>query len=288
MNIRNLDINLKKILTTLSAGALMLTFSSCGDKIPTNDNIFDSSSVTVKDVDQESKIDDSSIADSNEESKVTSYDRIIKISNSTGIEPTKLVSMIERNSLYTRTNYDQGTKIVEQNLDRIKNEYNNPKTGIVCVLFDYAIENNILRNNCPEDEMIRQDTTIFEKESFLLELCDNFGMNEVETNVSLSIFRTKMNTMTTSYDRDYNNFDDSTLPNGELCRYETPKYGLYEALSVLKKRLDSAKDNGIYDSAGLINYLSQFYGGNDWIVNVTEVLNESQNGYPFGKQIYNM
>lgn len=283
MNIKNLDINIKKILTTLSAGALMLSFSGCGKNVATNNIIVDSSSsVTTKDINKES-IPDSSTLESSP--KTNNYDSIIKISKSTGIDSSELIPMIDRYSLYTKTTYGQGVKIVENSLDKIKNEYNNPKAGVMCVLFDYAIENNILRNNCPENEMIRQETTNYEKESFMLEMCENFGMNEVETNVSLSIFRTKMNTMTTSYDRDYNNFDDSTLPNGELCRYETPKYGLYEALSVLKKHLDSAKDNGIYDSAGLINYLSQFYGGDDWIVNVTEVYNESKQGYPFGKQI---
>ena len=286
MNIRNLDINLKKILTTLSAGALMLSFSGCSTQIAKNDSILDSSSsVTTKDINKES-IPDSSTLESS--SKTNNYDSIIKISKSTGIDSSELVPMIDRYSLYTKTTYGQGVKIVENNLDKIKNEYNNPKAGVMCVLFDYAIENNILRNNCPEDEMVRQETTNYEKESFMLEMCDNFGMNDVEKNVSLSVFRTKMNTMTTSNDTNYNNFDDSTLPNGELCRYENPKYGLYEAFNVLKKHLDGAKDNGIYDSAGIINYLSQFYGGDDWIVNVTEVYNESQQGYPFGKQIYNM
>ena len=212
-------------------------------------------------------------------------DSIIKISNSTGIDSSELVLMIDRYSVYTKMTYEQSVKIVENNLDKIKNEYNNPKAGVMCVLFDYAIENNILRNNCPEDEMLRQETTNYEKESFMLEMCENFGMNDVEKNVSLSVFRTKMNTTTTNNIRDYNNFDDSTLPSGELCRYETPKYGLYEAFNVLKKHLDGAKDNGIYDSAGIINYLSQFYGGDDWIINVTEVYNESKQGYPFGKQI---
>ena len=282
MNIKNLDINVKKVLATLSAGALMLSFSGCSSNIKKNDNPHDSSGIVVNDKDENSNINDNS----KEEVKVISYEGIAKISNCTGIDTTELVPMIERYSLYTRTNYGQGVKIVENNLDKIKTEYDNPKTGIVRVLFDYAIENNVLRNNCPEDEMIRQETTNFEKESFLLELCDDFGMNEVERDVSLSVFRTKMNTMTTSYDRDYNNFDDSTLPNGELCRYETPKYGLYEALSTLKKHLDDAKENGIYESAGLINYLSQFYGGDDWIVNVTEVYNESFQGYPFGPQKY--
>ena len=286
MNIRNLDINLKKILTTLSAGALMLSFSGCSTQIAKNDSILDSSSsVTTKDINKES-IPDSSTLESSP--KTNNYDSIIKISKSTGIDSSELVPMIDRYSLYTKTTYGQGVKIVENNLDKIKNEYNNPKAGVMCVLFDYAIENNILRNNCPEDEMVRQETTNYEKESFMLEMCDNFGMNDVEKNVSLSVFRTKMNTMTTGNDTNYNNFDDSTLPNGELCRYENPKYGLYEAFNVLKKHLDGAKDNGIYDSAGIINYLSQFYGGDDWIVNVTEVYNESQQGYPFGKQIYNM
>lgn len=283
MNIKNLDINIKKILTTLSAGALMLSFSGCGKNVATNNIIVDSSSsVTTKDINKES-IPDSSTLESSP--KTNNYDSIIKISKSTGIDSSELIPMIDRYSLYTKTTYGQGVKIVENSLDKIKNEYNNPKAGVMCVLFDYAIENNILRNNCPENEMIRQETTNYEKESFMLEMCENFGMNEVETNVSLSIFRTKMNTMTTSNDTNYNNFDDSTLPNGELCRYETPKYGLYEAFNVLKKHLDGAKDNGIYDSAGIINYLSQFYGGDDWIVNVTEVYNESKQGYPFGKQI---
>ena len=283
MNIKNLDINIKKILTTLSAGALMLSFSGCGKNVATNDSILDSSSsVTTKDINKES-ISDSSTLESS--SKTNNYDSIIKISKSTGIDSSELVPMIDRYSLYTKTTYGQGVKIVENNLDKIKNEYNNPKAGVMCVLFDYAIENNILRNNCPEDEMVRQETTNYEKESFMLEMCENFGMNDVEKNVSLSVFRTKMNTTTTNNIRDYNNFDDSTLPSGELCRYETPKYGLYEAFNVLKKHLDGAKDNGIYDSAGIINYLSQFYGGDDWIVNVTEVYNESQQGYPFGKQI---
>lgn len=286
MNIKNLDINVKKVLATLSAGALMLTFSGCSTQIATNDSMFDSSSsVTTKDVKQDS-IPDSSTLESS--SKVNNYDSIIKISNSTGINYTELVPMIDRYSLYTKTTYGQGVKIVENHLDKIKNEYNNAKAGIMCVLFDYAIENNILRNNCPEDEMVRQETTNYEKESFMLEMCDNFGMNEVEKNISLSVFRTKMNTTTSSNYMEYNNFDDSTLPSGELCRYETPKYGLYEALSVLKKQLDGAKDNGIYDSAEIINYLSQFYGGDEWIVNVTEVYNESQQGYPFGPQIYSM
>lgn len=282
MNIKNLDINVKKVLTTLSAGVLMLSFSGCSSNIKKNDDVYDSSSIIINDIDENLSIKDNS----KDESKVTIHESITKISNSTGIDKTELIPMIERYSLYTKTNYEQGAKIVENNLDRIKNEYNNPKTGIVFVLFNYAIENNILRNNCPEDEMVRQENTNFEGESFLLELCDDFGMNEVEKNVSLSVFRTKMNTMTTSYDRDYNNFDDSTLPNGELCRYETPKYGLFAALSTLKKYLDAAKDNGIYDSAGLINYLSQFYGGDDWVVNVTEVYNESFQGYPFGQQKY--
>ena len=283
MNIRNLDINLKKFLTTLSAGALILSFSGCGKNVATNNIIVDSSSsVTTKDINKES-IPDSSTLESSP--KTNNYDSIIKISKSTGIDSSELIPMIDRYSLYTKTTYGQGVKIVKNSLDKIKNEYNNPKAGVMCVLFDYAIENNILRNNCPENEMIRQETTNYEKESFMLEMCENFGMNEVEKNVSLSVFRTKMNTMTTSNDTNYNNFDDSTLPNGELCRYETPKYGLYEAFNVLKKHLDGAKDNGIYDSAGIINYLSQFYGGDDWIVNVTEVYNESKQGYPFGKQI---
>ena len=283
MNIKNLDINIKKILTTLSAGALMLSFSGCGKNVVTNDSILDSSSsVTTKDINKES-ISDSSTLESSP--KANNYDSIIKISNSTGIDSSELVIMIDRYSVYTKMTYEQSVKIVENNLDKIKNEYNNPKAGVMCVLFDYAIENNILRNNCPEDEMLRQETTNYEKESFMLEMCENFGMNDVEKNVSLSVFRTKMNTTTTNNIRDYNNFDDSTLPSGELCRYETPKYGLYEAFNVLKKHLDGAKDNGIYDSAGIINYLSQFYGGDDWIVNVTEVYNESQQGYPFGKQI---
>jgi len=283
MNIRNLDINLKKFLTTLSAGALILSFSGCGKNVATNNIIVDSSSsVTTKDINKES-IPDSSTLESSP--KTNNYDSIIKISKSTGIDSSELIPMIDRYSLCTKTTYGQGVKIVENSLDKIKNEYNNPKAGVMCVLFDYAIENNILRNNCPENEMIRQETTNYEKESFMLEMCENFGMNEVEKNVSLSVFRTKMNTMTTSNDTNYNNFDDSTLPNGELCRYETPKYGLYEAFNVLKKHLDGAKDNGIYDSAGIINYLSQFYGGDDWIVNVTEVYNESKQGYPFGKQI---
>lgn len=283
MNIKNLDINIKKILTTLSAGALMLSFSGCGKNVATNDSILDSSSsVTTKDINKES-ISDSSTLESSP--KANNYDSIIKISNSTGIDSSELVIMIDRYSVYTKMTYEQSVKIVENNLDKIKNEYNNPKAGVMCVLFDYAIENNILRNNCPEDEMLRQETTNYEKESFMLEMCENFGMNDVEKNVSLSVFRTKVNTTTTNNIRDYNNFDDSTLPSGELCRYETPKYGLYEAFNVLKKHLDGAKDNGIYDSAGIINYLSQFYGGDDWIVNVTEVYNESQQGYPFGKQI---
>ena len=283
MNIKNLDINIKKILTTLSAGALMLSFSGCGKNVATSDSILDSSSsVTTKDINKES-ISDSSTLESSP--KANNYDSIIKISNSTGIDSSELVLMIDRYSVYTKMTYEQSVKIVENNLDKIKNEYNNPKAGVMCVLFDYAIENNILRNNCPEDEMLRQETTNYEKESFMLEMCENFGMNDVEKNVSLSVFRTKMNTTTTNNIRDYNNFDDSTLPSGELCRYETPKYGLYEAFNVLKKHLDGAKDNGIYDSAGIINYLSQFYGGDDWIVNVTEVYNESQQGYPFGKQI---
>lgn len=283
MNIKNLDINIKKILTTLSAGALMLSFSGCGKNVVTSDSILDSSSsVTTKDINKES-ISDSSTLESSP--KTNNYDSIIKISNSTGIDSSELVLMIDRYSVYTKMTYEQSVKIVENNLDKIKNEYNNPKAGVMCVLFDYAIENNILRNNCPEDEMLRQETTNYEKESFMLEMCENFGMNDVEKNVSLSVFRTKMNTTTTNNIRDYNNFDDSTLPSGELCRYETPKYGLYEAFNVLKKHLDGAKDNGIYDSAGIINYLSQFYGGDDWIVNVTEVYNESQQGYPFGKQI---
>lgn len=283
MNIKNLDINIKKILTTLSAGALMLSFSGCGKNVATNDSILDSSSsVTTKDINKES-ISDSSTLESSP--KANNYDSIIKISNSTGIDSSELVLMIDRYSVYTKMTYEQSVKIVENNLDKIKNEYNNPKAGVMCVLFDYAIENNILRNNCPEDEMLRQETTNYEKENFMLEMCENFGMNDVEKNVSLSVFRTKMNTTTTNNIRDYNNFDDSTLPSGELCRYETPKYGLYEAFNVLKKHLDGAKDNGIYDSAGIINYLSQFYGGDDWIVNVTEVYNESQQGYPFGKQI---
>lgn len=283
MNIKNLDINIKKILTTLSAGALMLSFSGCGKNVATSDSILDSSSsVTTKDINKES-ISDSSTLESSP--KTNNYDSIIKISNSTGIDSSELVLMIDRYSVYTKMTYEQSVKIVENNLDKIKNEYNNPKAGVMCVLFDYAIENNILRNNCPEDEMLRQETTNYEKESFMLEMCENFGMNDVEKNVSLSVFRTKMNTTTTNNIRDYNNFDDSTLPSGELCRYETPKYGLYEAFNVLKKHLDGAKDNGIYDSAGIINYLSQFYGGDDWIVNVTEVYNESQQGYPFGKQI---
>lgn len=261
----------------------MLTFSGCSTEIATNDDsIFDSSSsVTTKDVTQESIPD---ISTNESSSKVNSYDSIIKISNYIGIDSSELVSMIGKYSFYTKISYQQGVNVVENQLDKIKNEYNSPKAGIMCVLFDYAIENNILRNNCPEAEMIRQETTNYEKESFMIEMCDNYGMSEDEKNVALSIFRTKMNTTTSPNYREYNNFDDSTLPSGELCRYETPKYGLYEALSILKKRMDMAKDQGVYGTAGLINYLSQFYGGDDWIVDVTTVLEESYNGYPFGPQ----
>lgn len=282
MNIKNLDINIKKVIATLSVGTFMFTFTGCSRSISNNSSIDLSSSITTNDVNQD--IIDSSNLES--DSKVNIHDSIINISNSTGIDSNELISMIDRYSIFTKASCEQGVKIVENYLEKIKNEYNNPKAGIMCVLFDYAIENNILRNDCPENEMVRQETTNYEKESFMLEMCDNYGMNEVEKNVSLSVFRTKMNTTTTNNATEYNNFDDSVLPNGELCRYENQKYGLYEALSVLKKHLDSAKDNGIYDSTGIIYYLSQFYGGEDWIVNVTEVYNESQQGYPFGKQIY--
>lgn len=290
MNIKNLNININKLLATLSAGVVMLSFSGCSqniDKLQVDSN---SNSISTNDNNDSKNLSLSSQIDSKIESendKNEIYEKISKISSSTGIDFSELYSFIENFSKYAKLEYYNAVEITYNSLDRIKNEYNNPKAGIMCCLFDYSIENNILRKDCPEQEMIRQDTTNYEKEDYLIKMCDNYGMNDTEKDVVLSVFRTKMNTTTTNNYYEYNNFDDSTLPNGELCRYETPKYGLYEAVCSLKKHIDDAKDQGIYTFEGIINYLSNFYGGQDkekWIVDVTEILKESKAGYSFGPQ----
>ena len=284
MKISNLDINVKKILA-VGAGVFVFTFTGCGKNISSSEKT-DSSDITNSSVISLESNDDNSSLVNNEEStiEITSNEILIKVANVTGVEQSELYSLVERYSLYTLTNYFDGIKIVNNSLDKIKNEYNSPKAGIMCVLFDNAIENGTLKNNCNEDEIRIVESMPYEQESFIIDMCNNYGMSDDERNVTLSIFRTKLNTTTSPNYWKYNNFDDSTLPNGELCKYQTPKYGLYEAVAILKKRLDMAKDQGIYGTAGLINYLSQFYGDENWIVDVTTVLNESYNGYPFGEQ----
>ena len=87
MNIKNLDINVKKVLATLSAGALMFTFTGCNNSSSKVDNSSESS------ITQSSNVDDST-------SKIIidEYQEVRGISETTGISVMELRPFIEKYS----------------------------------------------------------------------------------------------------------------------------------------------------------------------------------------------
>lgn len=273
MNIKNLDINVKKVLATLSAGALMFTFTGCNNSSSKVDSSSESS------ITQSSNVDDST-------SKIIidEYQEVRGISETTGISVMELRPFIEKYSNLSHHKYSDSIEVIKKNMGVIQNEYNKPKAGIMCVLFDDSYDKKILRCDCPEELIERKEMTQDEQEGFILEMCDNYGMTEDEKAISLSIFRLETGNGTSDLCKNDNNYGGIRLLNGEFGKYQTPYYGMYEALCCIKKYIDAAKEQGITDIGGIVNYTSQFYCGDtayEWTTGVMGLVPEVQEYYGF-------
>ena len=250
MKINNLKIN-SKILATISAGVLMLTFTGCNNKSSKVDSSTESSISQSSDV----KVDDSA-------SKIIidEYQEVRGISETTGISVMELRPFIEEYSNLSHHKYSDSIEVIKKNMGVIQNEYNKPKAGIMCVLFDDSYDKKILRCDCPEELIERKEMTQDEQEGFILEMCDNYGMTEDEKAISLSIFRLETGNGTSDLCKNDNNYGGIRLLNGEFGKYQTPYYGMYEALCCIKKYIDAAKEQGITDIGGIVQ---EHYGFNN-------------------------
>lgn len=271
MKINNLKIN-SKILATISAGVFMLTFTGCNNRSSKVDS-------TESSISQSSNVDDST-------SKIIidEYQEVRGISETTGISVMELRPFIEKYSNLSHHKYRDSIEIIKKNMSVIQNEYNKPRAGIMCVLFDDSYDKKILRCDCPEELIERKEMTQDEQEGFILEMCDNYGMTEDEKTISLSIFRLETGNGASELCKNDNNYGGIRLLNGEFGKYQTPYYGMYEALCCIKKYIDAAKDQGITDINGIVNYTSQFYCGDtsyEWTIGVMGLVPEVQEYYGF-------
>ena len=182
--------------------------------------------------------------------------RNLELLNNNDLDIELLKDFIVKYSSYTKLDYATALQVINNNIASIESDYTSIRGGIMCTLFTYADENGIL-SPYTYDREIREDMTQEEKESIMIEFCDNLSMCTDDKYIVISAFREETGRGTSSrcvYDNNYGGIRiyGEAGCNGEYGMYSTPEFGIYREVKLVYNKLNNIRSNGIYDISSVV------------------------------------
>lgn len=177
--------------------------------------------------------------------------RYLERVNNNDLDIASLNDFIIKYSEYAKIDYNTALQVINDNLASIENDYASIRGGIMCTLFTYSDNNGIL-SPYTSDREIREDMTQEEKESIMIEFCDNLAMCTDDKYIVLSAFREETGRGTSErcvYDNNYGGIRiyGEAGCNGEYGMYSTPEFGIYREVKLVYNKLSNIRSNGIND-----------------------------------------
>ena len=157
---------------------------------------------------------------------------------------------------YTKLSYEDALKVINDNIDSIESDYQSIRGGIMVTLFNHSNEIGLLSPyTC--DREIREDMTQEEKESTMLEFCDNLCMCNDDKAIVLAAFREETGRGTSYMCVQNNNYGGIRIYgeagcNGEYGMYSTPEFGMYREVSLINKKLTSIRSEGTSELSSVV------------------------------------
>lgn len=205
------------------------------------------------------------------------------IDNNYNIE--QINDFIIKYSSYSHFSYDEAISIIKDNLDHITSNYSSLETGVMCTLFDTAVESNILSNYCSYDVIELREMDRDQKEAIMLDICDSFGISSNDKKIILAIFRWETGHGQSNLCVNSNNYGGIRVGNGEFGRYQTPEYGMYSAIKCIIGHINRSKEQtGSYEIYDILNHMSKSYcpgTAQDWTNKVYSMVNNVEDDYNF-------
>lgn len=158
---------------------------------------------------------------------------------------------INKYASYTKLSYEEALEVINNNIETIENDYQSIRGGIMCTLFSYSNDNGLL-SVYTEDRDIRVDMTQQEKESIMIEFCDNLCMCTDDKYIVLSAFREETGRGISEMCVYNNNYGGIRIYgeagcNGEYGKYSTPEFGIYREVKCVGNKLSNIRSNGTTD-----------------------------------------
>lgn len=177
--------------------------------------------------------------------------RNLEMLSNNDLSISELKDFIVKYSGYAKLDYKDALKVINDNVETIESDYSSIRGGIMCTLFTYSNEQGIL-SPYTSDREIREDMTQEEKESIMIEFCDNLCMCNDDKYIVLSAFREETWNGTSSrcvYDNNYGGIRiyGEAGCNGEYGMYSTPEFGIYREVKLIYNKLVSIRNNGTSD-----------------------------------------
>jgi len=158
---------------------------------------------------------------------------------------------INKYAEYTKLSYDDALKVINDNINSIESDYLSIRGGIMCTLFNHSNDIGLL-SPYTNDREIRENMTLEEKESTMLEFCDNLCMCNDDKAIVLAAFREETGLGISEMCVYNNNYGGIRIYgeagcNGEYGMYSTPEFGMYREVSLINKKLSSIRNEGTND-----------------------------------------
>ena len=241
----------------------------------------------------------------NEKDKEYHGDKFAKIrllEQYANMSPMELEKFIKKYSGYALLDYDHAIEILNKSVHDIDENYTTFKEGIVCTLFNKALEEEILSINCPTDSTqkryqefpeARYDMEELQKkldqrkkqEKIILDMCDDLDMNKDDKTIFLAIYRIESGSGADPICVYNNNYGCNRIPYSlEYCSFTTPEFGMYYAISHIKyDYLNELKSQGYTDPYTLIDMISKKYSELpiQWSSNITNEYDSVNSEYNF-------
>lgn len=239
------------------SGSITITFNSDGDMIvsfdgpnaPSTSTIFKATTNTTYDTDLTS-----------ETTFTTTTENIYKdimFLNNINYSMEDINGMIVKYSSYSDISYDVAVSILHDNFDNI-NKYNSLEDFIMRSLFDGALEADLLSKFCDDENKKTKSMSRDEQESIIINMCDIMGISNDDKKIILAIFRWETDHGTSYLCVNNNNYGGVKVGDN-FCIYQTPEFGMYEAIKCVYGHITTSKNNGCTDINSIICDMSYRY-----------------------------